>query len=201
MADFEWNGEQFLADFRDATDVGLQAAGFEVQKKITKKLNRQGTPTSKTGRKTLSRGKAAIEQVRKSNNGLREAGRIGLIGGNRNKRLRLGFRQARTIERLGGLVDPPGGSPRKRTGFLLNSLRQALDKSGSRQGIRIGMGREVPYALIHELGGPIKRNGVTVGHMPARPYLRPSLKEASGAAQEAFGDGVKARMREGGWIQ
>ncbi|MGB0331153.1 MAG: hypothetical protein ACPGPE_04985, partial [Planctomycetota bacterium] len=35
----------------------------------------------------------------------------------------------------------------------------------------------VPYALIHEVGGPIKRGGEVVGKMPERPHLRPAIDD------------------------
>jgi hypothetical protein len=65
---------------------------------------------------------------------------------------------AANLSRIGD-VDPPGGMPRKRTGNLAASIRSEADGPLKR---RVGPNSTVPYARIHEFGGP----------MPGgRPYL------------------------------
>ena len=65
-----------------------------------------------------------------------------------------------------------------RTGALVNSIIvDEVKKSETRA--EVGIGTNLVYARIHELGGIIKNafgRGITV-HMPARPYLRPAMDE------------------------
>jgi len=78
-------------------------------------------------------------------------------------------------EGLGGLVDPPGGRPRRRTGALRRSIRVKND----RENLRSVVGSGLVYARIHEVGGFIL-NGFGKGrkiYIPARPYLRAALNE------------------------
>ena len=65
-----------------------------------------------------------------------------------------------------------------RTGALVNSI--IVDKiKKSKTFAQVGIGTNLVYARIHELGGIIKNafgRGIIV-HMPARPYLRPAMDE------------------------
>jgi len=65
-----------------------------------------------------------------------------------------------------------------RTGALVNSI--IVDKiKKSKTFAQVGIGTNLVYARIHELGGIIKNafgRGIIV-HMPARPYLRPVMDE------------------------
>ena len=87
------------------------------------------------------------------------------------------------------------------TGHLLNSIRYELFQSGDTAGVEIGS-YGVPYAAIHEFGGPITkamrgamfaslkmRNSkvsrpskgfVKRGKFPPRPYLRRALVQSRG---------------------
>lgn len=66
-----------------------------------------------------------------------------------------------------------------RTGALVNSIIVDEIKKGKTKS-EVGIGTNMVYARIHELGGIIKGafglEGMIV-HMPARPYLRPALDE------------------------
>jgi len=66
-----------------------------------------------------------------------------------------------------------------RTGALVNSITVDEGKQ-TKTRAEVGIGTNIIYARIHELGGMIKKAfgiaGITV-HMPARPYLRPALDE------------------------
>jgi len=124
-----------------------------------------------------------------------------------------------------GFVDPPGGSPRLRSGRLRRAISTVhTDRWESEVGVQGGL----EYAAIHEFGGPmpggqpyivvkgddgkptvrfIKRStaarlGKRVRYtkpynMPARPFLRPSLRENAQALQDLFAATVRKRM-EGG---
>ena len=65
-----------------------------------------------------------------------------------------------------------------RTGALVNSITVDEGKQ-TKTRADVGVGTNMIYARIHELGGIIKNawgRGITA-HMPARPYLRPALDE------------------------
>lgn len=65
-----------------------------------------------------------------------------------------------------------------RIGTLVNSIIvDAIKKTKTLA--EVGIGTNIIYARIHELGGIIKNawgRGIIV-HMPARPYLRPAMDE------------------------
>lgn len=62
------------------------------------------------------------------------------------------------------------------TGRLYNSIKWEWFKSGKIKGIRIGsMG--IPYAAIHEFGGPKISNGIEIARYKKRPYLTPAFKD------------------------
>ena len=73
-----------------------------------------------------------------------------------------------------------------RTGALVNSI--IVDKiKKSKTFAQVGIGTNLVYARIHELGGIIKNafgRGIIV-HMPARPYLRPAMDENEGDIRKA----------------
>lgn len=97
-------------------------------------------------------------------------------------------RKDKAFVRQFGFVDPPGGMPRKRTGKLGDSV--TFDRPSPLRR-RIGPGKTVKYGRIHELGGAAG-NGA---YIPARPYLRPSLRTSSQAAAQTFSKIVRAKMR------
>lgn len=180
----EWRGDEFLRDVEAALSDGIDAAGLAVVGGIRSKINRQGTPTSRSGFLAFARGGSFRRRVQAA-------------AGNSAARRDVALNQS--IADLGGFVDPPGGSPRTRTGTLLRSI---LSKRGrtSEEGVRIGSG--VRYADVHEFGsrGPIvpktKKflSWVTGGRrifaksvtIPARPFIRPGFESSKQAAFEAF---------------
>ena len=54
-----------------------------------------------------------------------------------------------------------------------------------------------PYALIHDLGGPIKRGGRVVGRMPARPFMRPGFEDWKPYAKKIFRDNMRQAAQPG----
>lgn len=99
------------------------------------------------------------------------------------------------------------------TGRLLNSIRYELYTTGNAAGVRVGS-FGVPYAAMHEFGGPFSerqrramfaamrrrggpprpsKNVIQGSHFRARPYLRPAVKASAGqiidALREALGTG------------
>lgn len=181
----EWKGDEFLRDVERASRAGVDAAGLVVVRGIQAKINRQGTPTSLGGLLAFARG------------GTRKR-RDEALAGNRAAQRDVALNQS--IANLGGFVDPPGGSPRLRTGQLLRSILSKRDDNGSEPGVRVGSG--ALYADVHEFGsrGPIKpkskkflswvmggkrifAKAVTI---PARPFIRPGFHQSKQAAFEAF---------------
>ena len=66
-----------------------------------------------------------------------------------------------------------------RTGHLVGSIHVDEDEKGANRAV-VGIGTNVVYARIHELGGMIKGAfGIPdmIVHIPARPYLRPAMDE------------------------
>jgi phage gpG-like protein len=62
-----------------------------------------------------------------------------------------------------GLVDPPGGSPRLRTGALRRAIGVGVYTKGSRERT-VGVHGSLKYAAIHEFGGTINNPG-------GQPYI------------------------------
>ncbi len=56
------------------------------------------------------------------------------------------------------------------TGRLRSSITPEVKESG--EDILVSLGTSVPYARIHEYGGPILRRGKVVGRMPERSFLK-----------------------------
>ena len=78
------------------------------------------------------------------------------------------------------------------TSNLLNSI-SVQEGSGGKTDATIEIGTDVEYAAIHEFGGAISQtnawgNGISQTiHIPARPYLRPSLDENTKSIADAIG--------------
>lgn len=162
----EWHGPEFEAATVRATRRGLRAAAAVFLARVAVNINRAGTPTSKTGRRLLALGQSLIGLTGES----AVQRRLARMASKRNDRA---IRSAEAIEAAGGgLVDPPGGMPRRRTGTLLRSLTQRDDGDG------VIAGAASEYAAVHEFGGG--------NNIPARPYIRPSLNQASEAMVDAF---------------
>lgn len=74
-----------------------------------------------------------------------------------------------------------GGSPDVlgvRSGRLRSSITPGVKEQG--QSVVISMGTGVPYAPIHEFGGPILRSGRVVGQMPERSFIRRAFEDTMG---------------------
>lgn len=175
--------ENFVNDLDRAMDDGLEAAAIIAETRIKVNLSKPGTPTSKTGRTSLARGRTLLSK--------RGSGTL-FKTLRKSPAARDNFRLARSIERLGGLVDPPGGMPRLRTGNLRRGISHAQK---AKHNWSVGVLEGVPYARIHEFGGMAGKGRGT--YIPARPYLRPSMKQASDAMNRAFVAHVESVMSGG----
>lgn len=89
-----------------------------------------------------------------------------------------------------GLVDPPGGSPRKRTGALARSVMTERNAPNKR---KVGPAFGLKYAAIHEFGGKIRTRFATIT-MPMRPYMRPALHRSSAAIASAYSDSIRSAL-------
>lgn len=94
------------------------------------------------------------------------------------------------LSRAEGLVDPPGGSPRKRTGNLARSVMVERDRPQRR---KVGPAFGLKYAAIHEFGGTIRTRFAKIV-MPARPYMRPALHRTERAIAAAYTASIQRAM-------
>jgi phage gpG-like protein len=85
------------------------------------------------------------------------------------------------------------------TSNLLNSI-SVQEGSGGKTDATVEIGTNVEYAAIHEFGGAIHQTNAwgkgieqTI-HIPARPYLRPSLDENVGSITDAVGASLKHQI-------
>ena len=85
------------------------------------------------------------------------------------------------------------------TSNLLNSI-SVQEGSGGKTDATVEIGTNVEYAAIHEFGGAIHQTnawgkGITQTiHIPARPYLRPSLDENVNSISDAVGASLKHQI-------
>ena len=85
------------------------------------------------------------------------------------------------------------------TSNLLNSIG-VQEGSGGKTDATVEIGTNVEYAAIHEFGGAIHQTnawgkGITQTiHIPARPYLRPSLDENVNSISDAVGASLKHQI-------
>lgn len=109
---------------------------------------------------------------------------------------------------------PPGSPPGVKTGTLRRSIQVDLSKNkGARPRVRVGS--NVEYARIQELGGVVSaRPGGLLRFktpdgqwrtakrvvLPARPYLRPTLKRERAAMLAAFKLAVAAELGKVGGV-
>lgn len=200
MAEFKWTIKEFLSEIDNAVEAGLDRGAFVIQERATINLSRPGTPSSKSGQAAFNRADKIFTGPRSGAfRRLQKAGR----------RTKEAARAVFQVRKLGGLVDPPGGMPRKRTGTLARSI--VIDASEDRVR-RIGPDKSVPYAAIHEFGGVIEPKVAKflkfrIGDafvqarrvvIPARPYMRPSLDQTSAQVTKEFADSVGAVFTERG---
>lgn len=185
----QWYGPEVVRDARAAASNGIAAAAITLQTQIMANLSRPGAPSSATAAKTLVRGNKILAAARgaKLRRGLSKTGREAA-------------RYAYARQRIGGLVDPPGGFPRVRSGNLRRSI--SIDHKPGELTARVGPSSSVPYARIQEYGGRVtpksrkylswvdaasgKRIFAKAVNIPARPYVRPALVQARGAMVDAF---------------
>lgn len=85
------------------------------------------------------------------------------------------------------------------TGTLLNSI-SVQEGSEGKTDATVEIGTNLEYAAIHEFGGSINQNNAwgreisqTI-HIPARPYLRPSLDENTKSIADAIGSSLKHQI-------
>lgn len=192
MARTKWDIERFKRELDEATEAGLDRGASVVQDQAQANLSRPGAPTSKTEAKNLSRAESILSS------GAGRYSRLSRASGG----VKDAARKALSLRRSGGLVDPPGGMPRRRTGRLRGSIVVDAPKARLR---RIGPDASVPYAAIHEFGGVIvpkvaKYLKFVVGGrfvqtkrvvIPPRPYMRPSLDQAKSKVLEEFAKPVE----------
>jgi phage gpG-like protein len=95
---------------------------------------------------------------------------------------------------------------------LEGHIHESIEVQGTSLIGRVGVGKEIPYARIHELGGPIgsRRKGAfqrftaaaagTTGfhQMPRRPYLQPALAAEEKNIQKDFDNEVKKAISQAG---
>ena len=62
------------------------------------------------------------------------------------------------------------------TGRLRNSITALVQETAPHE-FELSFGSNVVYARIHELGGPVTRNGKTIFEMKKRPFLRTSWQD------------------------
>ena len=187
----EWNAHDFEAEVQRAVQTGLAAAAITIQGRVKANLNRPGEPRSKNARSEIRRGFALL--VRAGFSPVQRA--LAKLISPRNRRDINRVEALEALPRHGGkFVDPPGGMPRRREGYLRKSIQVGV--VGPDEAI-VGSGpiaeSAVEYAAIHEYGGMAGRKSHPV-HIPARPYLRPSLKQVEGVAGKAFADTIARHL-------
>ena len=226
----EWHGAEFLKDMDTAMNAGLDASAIVLQSAIKAKINRAGIgggPNSKTAA-TVTR------QIREAKSMIRSLGGIrGIQGANSGKWKAFARGRSSSANRavdieqrsFGRDVDPPGGSPRNRTGNLLRSINW---QNGWNPYSRLIGSWGVPYAGIQEFGGTIMhpggtpymiiggsfiplskmKNGPAVKFtkphpivIPPRPYIRPALYENKAKIQDTFSRVALGRLKEAGWVK
>lgn len=190
------NNVEVRSAFDRAIRRGLLAAGAVVLAHVRKKLSRKGYPPPRKGGTKASAKR--IERARKIFLGeaiLRNRG--SLIGGRSLTREQKQYVRAAIKRRnlvaaqeyvAGGLIDPPGGSPRLRSGQLRQSMvMEQSDAETVRVGSDMAMGPgSKGYAAAQEFGTKT---------IPARPYLRPALREAEAEAMLAFQRAAQEALR------
>ena len=85
------------------------------------------------------------------------------------------------------------------TGTLLNSI-SVQEGSEGKTDATVEIGTNIVYSAIHEFGGSINQTNAwgrgisqTI-HIPARPYLRPSLDENTKSIVDAIGSSLKHQI-------
>jgi hypothetical protein len=185
MSNLNWHGDALLRDMLNAADAGVGQAAEVVVTQAKINLSRPGM--SKQARKGAKLVRAAERKGNTAQELFRLIGRnkqTGRLKSNSGRGVQI--REALSLRRF-GTVDPAGGFPRLRTGFLRRSIKSGhvgVPVKGERW-VGSTMDPVTGYAAAQEFGSP-KLN------LPARPYIRPAF-DATGAAQtEAFVRAAKA---------
>lgn len=161
---------------------------------------------------TLWRGDEFVQDMERAvRNGMEDVGRVLQQRVRRNLNLLASNKSAKDAK-----PSPAGEPPANRTGNLFASIIHMVEDSG--KAVRVGVSSDNPannYAMIHEFGGQITAKNaeylkfelpdgeyatVQAVDMPARPYLRPSLRSAGDDMQNAFNRSVTRTLRSTGWL-
>ena len=175
----EWDGDAFMRDMDAANEAGLDGAAIVGVSRVKEVLGRLGAPSSKTARRLLKRGRKSLIV------------RDGLISAVKlPRKLTDNYVRASVFaqqEAAYGLVDAPGGYPRKRTGNLQRSItHDGLTGEAKKEKRRIGADMSADaYAAVHEFGN---------SKIPARPYLRRTLLRNKSAMFDKYAEIVKGAL-------
>lgn len=197
----EWYGDDLARDMGAASEDGLDAAAEVLVGNVVGKLSRRGV-----GAATLRQGLKEIRRAERR--GFTSLGRrVGRISAER----RTAIKAAQNELSTGGLVDPPGGHPRKRDGMLAGSA--GYERSRGRRTAGYALGPASTYGPVHEFGAVIRPKSspwllfqlldgswrrakqVTI---PARPVWRPAFRESRPAMLDAFVMASAAALESGG---
>ena len=182
--------QSVAARLERAVTRGLIAAATEIVTAVKVKLNRPGeSPRRKKG--TKSAGKLSPVRARIQRGGAF----LDRLSASAKASVRTALRFRDLPTHRGRLVDPPGGSPRMRTGTLRGSIGMEMP---SNDVVRIGS--DVEYAAIHEYGGtvnvaPFGKGAKRPIIIPARPYFRPAAEASKIKAAAEFSREFEEAMR------
>lgn len=195
----EWYGDDLARDMGAASEVGLDAAAETLVANVVGKLSRRGA-----GAATLRQG---LKEIRRAE----RQGFTSLRSGRISAKRRTAIKAAQNELSTGGLVDPPGGHPRLRTGVLARSAGYERSRGRRTAGYALGPGSK--YGPVHEFGAVIRPKSspwllfqlldgswrrakqVTI---PARPVWRPAFRESRPAMLDAFVMASAAALESGG---
>lgn len=202
-----WHEKDLAKRFDRAVLGGLRAAAETIVIAVKERINRIGhAPPRKKGTKSSGKTRSLYKRLALGEDILRRRSLINRFkietsaGGflrlanlrahsravDRSRRGLDAVELALKVRRLGGLVDPPEGSPRRRSGDLFRSIGAEQNGPDS-----VVIGSTVPYAAIHEYGGVVNVSPFGKGpkraiFIPARPYFRPTADEKRAEAAQAF---------------
>ncbi len=196
MSNVKWNDAELIRDLIEATDRGIGQAGEVVATQAKINISKAGlSRQAKAGRLFINAAKEKAEQ-----SGLSLSRTLLTLIGRNKKTGRLKTRSGSGVKVREALssrrteVDPPGGFPRLRTGFLRRSIRTGHPGAPVKGEIWVGstMDYKTGYAAAHELGSPKHK-------IPARPYIRPAFLSTQSEQAEAFDRAAKAYMEGKGY--
>lgn len=97
------------------------------------------------------------------------------------------------------IVDEAKRLAPKKSGALASGITAQVGRMQvGRVQINISYNKRQWYGKLVELGHALKRKrgGKTVGHVPAKPFLRPALDAKAEAAKDAVGASLRASLRD-----